>query len=113
MLHRRRPLCPPPLMIDRPVWVVKGGGSAIELLHLHSSPNQVLRVGVIGVGRIGRVHIESIQSIKDATVTMVRQHNLCVDRPPQPSIQPCPISLSMLYKPQHRWRTFGRRAHGR
>ena len=33
---------------------------------------KVLRVGVIGVGRIGRVHIESIQSIKDATVTMVR-----------------------------------------
>jgi hypothetical protein len=28
-------------------------------------------VGVIGVGRIGRVHIESIQSIKDATVVMV------------------------------------------
>lgn len=29
-------------------------------------------MGVIGVGRIGRVHIESIQSIKDATVVMVR-----------------------------------------
>ncbi|KAM3576424.1 hypothetical protein VYU27_001774 [Nannochloropsis oceanica] len=34
-------------------------------------PGKVLRVGVIGVGRIGRVHIESIQSIKDACVTMV------------------------------------------
>ena len=30
MLQRRRPLCPPPLMIDRPVWVVKGGGNAID-----------------------------------------------------------------------------------
>jgi predicted dehydrogenase len=28
-------------------------------------------VGVIGVGRIGRVHIESIQSIKNASVVMV------------------------------------------
>ena len=30
-----------------------------------------VRFAILGAGRIGRVHIESIQSIKDASVTMV------------------------------------------
>lgn len=88
-------------MIGNAIGFIKAAGNALAPAPLHhSSPNQVLRVGVIGVGRIGRVHIESIQSIKDATVTMVRQHNLWIDRPPQPPIQPCPISLSNVTPPQ-------------
>jgi len=96
--------------LDRPL-----DRSLTPLTHASDESTQVLKVGVIGVGRIGRVHIESIQAIKDATVVMVRPRILPRPTPPQA----LPRLAHLINKPplcettQIRWRTSGRRARGR